>query len=1147
MSKAIVPKSPKKRESSRKAATKKTAGARRAKAEPRSQPSAGRRWMGLIAFGALAVMVSLAIVSFNPADSQAKADGEALQNWIGPVGHAVAYGIFQTLGVSAWGFALALLSLSVLAFTRRGIRLAPLTAFGWLLLGSALSAITHLLATPEKWNYPPGGALGAALADLTQGAFSFTGSLILLLALLLMALLLATHFAIAHAFEAAAQQVGRASVGTVQLFGQAWLRQRRAREIRREQRALERAEAEEELEAGEDARYEVIIEAEAEELDDDADSLPTKQLERGRRGKKSERGEEEIVDAEFRHPEPASPPQERGERAPLRQPRSEPRTTGGDSPRDRERERDLVRDRDRDREAELEPRNRREDQSAPSRSERPSPRSAPLPQEENWSLGDIQAERLTEEPVFVLPGQSDASQPPQASSPSPAHPESATGSSVASPQGEGRSVSGSSGSGAPASTAQSKDSSAEQNSTAEHPRADEQDEKTDPNFDPESLTSAAPPQRTQQASNSASSSAGSSRESDAQSDSSLAPVSTAGSAQASTPTLASDSGSDSSATSDSDSGSDSDSTPSPAPSSASPSKGSTSSSAASPPAPASKPAPSAAAPPASSSSATNTAEPEESRQTPTIIEPRKVPKPVKAPKQEDFSFAKGQTGFHIPDFDEILEGESHDEQSIDHSMLTETAERLRQKLHDLGVDGEVTEIRPGPVVTMYEFRPASGIKLSRIASLGDDLAMAMEALRVRIVAPIPGKGVVGFEVPNKVRQTVFLKEVVEQSVFQKAGSRLTMAIGKDIEGLPYVSDLGKMPHLLIAGTTGSGKSVGVNSMLVSMLMRATPEELRFIMVDPKMLELSIYEGIPHLLLPVVIDPKKAALALRWAVEEMERRYQLLADAGVRNITQYNKHIEKELAAQALAALEAEDSNHSADDGDEVSGTEPEEEKKKLPFIVIVIDELADLMMVAAKDVEVFIARLAQMARAAGIHLMVATQRPSTDVLTGVIKANFPTRISFHVASRHDSATIINSPGAENLLGMGDMLVLPPGTSSLSRVHGAYVSEAEINRLTAFWKAQGAPIYDPDILKPRDEGGGDGEEDEQADVLYDQAIAAVAEMEQISISLLQRKMRIGYNRAARMIERMERDGIVGPADGARPREVLIKPLGEMPGV
>lgn len=528
---------------------------------------------------------------------------------------------------------------------------------------------------------------------------------------------------------------------------------------------------------------------------------------------------------------------------------------------------------------------------------------------------------------------------------------------------------------------------------------------------------------------------------------------------------------------------------------------------------------------------------------PAIIEPKAPPKALPTNRPVGgFAMAEGKSGFHLPTIDELLDMEVETTVPIDRAMLTATATKLVQKLLDLGVDGEVTEIRPGPVVTMYEFKPGSTIKLARIASLGDDLKMAMEAMSVRIVAPIPGKGVVGFEVPNKTRQTVFLKSVVEQEAFQKGASKLTMAIGKDIEGMPYVSDLAKMPHLLIAGTTGSGKSVAVNAMLVSMLMRATPEELRLIMVDPKMLELSIYDGIPHLLLPVVTDPRKAALALRWGVEEMERRYEMMAKAGVRNLAQFNKYVEKELARRAEEPVDV------AVDGGDDEDFEPAPELpklEKLPLIVIVIDELADLMMVAAKEVEVFIARLAQMARASGIHLMVATQRPSTDVLTGVIKANFPSRISFKVASRHDSGTIINATGAENLLGMGDMLIMPPGTSSVTRVHGAYVTETEINRLTAFWKKQGTPVYDPEILKPRDEGGGgDDADDELADELYDQALHAVSEMKGVSISLLQRKMRIGYNRAARMIERMERDGVVGPADGSKPREVLIRPVGEM---
>src|SRR6266851_8507537 len=446
---------------------------------------------------------------------------------------------------------------------------------------------------------------------------------------------------------------------------------------------------------------------------------------------------------------------------------------------------------------------------------------------------------------------------------------------------------------------------------------------------------------------------------------------------------------------------------------------------------------------------------------PQIVEPRPPPKPGDRPVEPAgaFTMAPGHSAF-VPPPITILTGEAAPAAPLDREGLTATAEKLRQKLASFGIQGQVTQIRPGPVVTMFEFLPAAGIKVSRIASLADDLAMAMEALRVRIVAPIPGRGVVGIEVPNKERQMVVLRELAEQDAFQKSHSKLAMCLGKDIEGMPYIADLGKMPHLLIAGTTGSGKSVAVNAMIVSMLLRASPEEVRFLMVDPKMLELSVYEGIPHLLLPVVTDAKKAAMALRWGVEEMERRYQLLAECGVRNIASYNKKVEKEGDAarrahkpakekrvvdltdpqlsipelqQAAAASEVarQESDNpavqllrenerrlaAADDpgASETAGAEPQaashEPLRKLPYLVIIIDELADLMMVASREVETYIARLAQMARAAGIHLMVATQRPSTDVVTGVIKANFPARISFQVASRHDSGTIINSPGA----------------------------------------------------------------------------------------------------------------------------------------
>jgi DNA segregation ATPase FtsK/SpoIIIE, S-DNA-T family len=615
--------------------------------------------------------------------------------------------------------------------------------------------------------------------------------------------------------------------------------------------------------------------------------------------------------------------------------------------------------------------------------------------------------------------------------------------------------------------------------------------------------------------------------------------------------------------------------------------------------------PSGADAPVSLPEAATEALPAATVRTPLIVEPKAPPKPTgrKEKEQEQFAFVGGRTRFTLPPLD-VLTCDRKERSALDKEAFISTAEKLRAKLADFGIDGEVVEIRPGPVVTMYEFLPGPGIKISKIASLADDLAMAMEAMRVRIVAPIPGKGVVGIEVPNRDRETVYLREIVEQDVFQRSASKLTMALGKDIEGMPYVFDLAKAPHLLIAGTTGSGKSVAVNSMIMSILLKATPEEVRFLMVDPKMLELSVYEGIPHLLLPVVTDPKKAALALRWAVEEMERRYALLAEAGVRNIAGFNKLVEgaggdarallaaKETEAAAKKASrpastlivdvadgeseeEALARARSASVGVPVPKESPEElrtsldaeaapysealtaeglpvrvestELRKLPYLVVIIDELADLMMVASREVETSIARLAQMARAAGIHLMVATQRPSTDVVTGVIKANFPTRITFMLRTKPDSMTILGTTGAEALLGMGDMLLMPPTSAHLSRIHGAFVSEAEIKSAVDHLKAQGKPVYDESILRAREEDSADGAiEDELSDELYDQALATVSDMRNVSISMLQRKMRIGYNRAARMIERMERDGVVGPADGAKPREVYLRPLGEMPG-
>jgi S-DNA-T family DNA segregation ATPase FtsK/SpoIIIE len=480
-------------------------------------------------------------------------------------------------------------------------------------------------------------------------------------------------------------------------------------------------------------------------------------------------------------------------------------------------------------------------------------------------------------------------------------------------------------------------------------------------------------------------------------------------------------------------------------------------------------------------------------------------------------------------------------------VLKENARILEQKLQDFGVTGKVVEIHPGPVITMYEFKPAAGIKISRIANLSDDLTMALAAMRIRIVAPIPGKDVVGIEVPNKAREIVYMKEIFSDQSFQRAKSKLVLALGKDIVGNSKTFDLAKAPHLLVAGSTGSGKSVAINSFICSILYKARPDEVRMIMVDPKMLELSVYDAIPHLLLPVVTDPKKAALALKWAVAEMERRYKLMAGTGVRNILGYNTKIEKlqELKEQeeaALAARARESIVMDEEDPDDEPLPEVEDEPlEKLPYIVVIIDELADLMMVASKDVETAIARLAQMARAAGIHMILATQRPSVDVITGLIKANFPTRISFQVASKIDSRTILDRQGAENLLGQGDMLFLPPGTSKLERCHGAYVGEDEIARITTHIKAQAKPQYCMEILVDEDGEASVAEEDKEYDEFYDQAVAIVAETRQASISYLQRRLKIGYNRAARIVECMEREGVVGAQNGPGPREVFIDPI------
>jgi S-DNA-T family DNA segregation ATPase FtsK/SpoIIIE len=529
--------------------------------------------------------------------------------------------------------------------------------------------------------------------------------------------------------------------------------------------------------------------------------------------------------------------------------------------------------------------------------------------------------------------------------------------------------------------------------------------------------------------------------------------------------------------------------------------------------------------------------PEAKETLPAVVieKPSPPPKKEEVPKQEAFEFLESSKTFQLPPIS-LLEAEMEKRQKIDRESLIMNSRILEKKLLDYGVEGKVVEVRPGPVITVYEFEPAPGVKVSRIVNLADDLALALSALSIRIVAPIPGKSVVGIEVPNTNRETVYLKEIIDSDPFRTFKSKLSFGLGKDISGDPFVVDLARMPHLLVAGSTGSGKSVSINAMVCSILFKATPEEVRFLMIDPKMLELSDYEGIPHLLLPVVTHPKKAAAALRWLVEEMERRYTVLAEKGVRNIEHYHQRMEKELKEKGKVYKRRGD----VLEGDEEKVVEPME---RIPYIVVVIDELADLMMISSKDVEESITRLAQMARAVGIHLLLATQRPSVDVLTGIIKANFPARISFQVTSKVDSRTILDTIGAEHLLGAGDMLFLPPGSSKLTRLHGAFVSSAEIQRIVEFLKKQGKPSYlDPSILaevKKEKEAVG-GEEDEY-DEKYDEAVAFIAEIGQASISLIQRRFRIGYNRAARIVEKMEAEGVVGPSDGDKPREVLVKKI------
>ena len=504
-------------------------------------------------------------------------------------------------------------------------------------------------------------------------------------------------------------------------------------------------------------------------------------------------------------------------------------------------------------------------------------------------------------------------------------------------------------------------------------------------------------------------------------------------------------------------------------------------------------------------------------------------KPEKAKKSSELKIEKLNANYKLPGVQLLREGEGG--HKLDEDELKLRARAIEEKCHEFGVEGRVTQINPGPVVTTFEFKPEAGIKYSRIIGLTEDLCLALKAESI-LIERIPGKSTIGIEVPNDKRETIALREIIEATEFSNSPSKLTLAMGRDLHGRIRITDLASMPHLLIAGSTGTGKSVFINSLLMSILYKATPDDVKIVLVDPKRLELNLYEGIPHLIAPVVTDPKVASNVLRNATREMENRLKLLAQRGVRNIDQYNRTFQKQQSLSLFASVE-------------------ESEHKPLPYLIIIIDELADLMMVDTNNVEESITRLAQMARAVGIHLILATQRPSVDVITGLIKANFPARISFRVASKVDSRTILDSNGSESLLGKGDMLYLPAGSARLHRIHGPLVSEDEISAVCEFWKAQATAKYNEQLLEaPKEddgksggetgtggEGGSSGSAEGDDDELFPDAVRVVCEAGRASTSTLQRRLRIGYGRAAHLIDLMERDGIVGPPDGTRPREVL----------
>jgi S-DNA-T family DNA segregation ATPase FtsK/SpoIIIE len=519
--------------------------------------------------------------------------------------------------------------------------------------------------------------------------------------------------------------------------------------------------------------------------------------------------------------------------------------------------------------------------------------------------------------------------------------------------------------------------------------------------------------------------------------------------------------------------------------------------------------------------------------------PRAAPQPAPRAQQTEMSFPSNGRGFRLPPIDHLSPPKPRAVQA-DGVTLKQMSQRLAGVLEDFGVQGEIVAARPGPVVTLFEFEPAPGVKSARVVGLADDIARSMSATSAR-VAVIPGRNAIGIELPNDKRETVYLRGLLSSNSFIGNQGGLPLALGETIEGEPCAADLTKMPHLLIAGTTGSGKSVGINAMILSLLYRLTPEQCRFIMIDPKMIELSAYSGIPHLLAPVVTDPKDAVVALKWTVREMEERYRKLAKLGVRNISGYNERM-----AEAIATGEPIERTVSTgvdpDTGEQLYGIETIE-PEQMPYLVVVIDELADLMLTAGKEVEPALQRLAQMARAAGIHLLMATQRPSVDVITGTIKANFPTRISYAVTSKIDSRTILGEQGAEQLLGMGDLLYMAGG-GRIQRLHGPFVTDREVERVVEMLKAQGKPNYLPEVLEdpdaPREIEGFDEEPENGGDELYDEAVAIVARERRVSISYIQRCLEIGYNRAAKMVERMERQGVVSRPYSGGKRDVLIPP-------